>query len=101
MLAEEEDVLHSWFAHDVADRDQLTAEDMLRPELDRAGAILMGRDSYDHAKGALGTAPAGSRTRSWCSPTGPGRMTYVRARLTDGLDVALERAAAAGPTARM
>lgn len=33
MLAEEEDVLHSWFAHDVADRDQLTAEDMLRPEL--------------------------------------------------------------------
>ena len=57
MLAEEEDVLHSWFAHDVADRDQLTAEDMLRPELDRAGAILTGSDSYDHAKGALGPHP--------------------------------------------
>ena len=55
MLAEEEDVLHRWFAHDVADRDQLTAEDMLRPELDRAGAVLTGSDSYDHAKGALGT----------------------------------------------
>ena len=101
MLAEEEDVLLSWFAHDVADRDQLTAEEVLRPELERAGSILTGRDSYEHAKGALGTAAAGSRTRSWCSPTGPGRMTYVRARLTDGLDVALERAIAAGPPATM
>ncbi|WP_022923692.1 hypothetical protein [Serinicoccus marinus] len=33
------EVLHGWFAHDVADRDQLSAADALRPELERAGAL--------------------------------------------------------------
>lgn len=50
-------VLHEWFAHNVADRDQLTANDILRPEFARTGALVMGRDSYDHAQAAWGPHP--------------------------------------------
>ena len=49
--------LHGWFAHDVADRDQLTADEILRPEFERTGALVMGRDSYLHAQAAWGLHP--------------------------------------------
>lgn len=49
--------LHGWFAHDVADRNQLTADDILRPEFERTGALVMGKDSYDHAQAAWGPRP--------------------------------------------
>lgn len=49
--------LHSWFAHDVADRAQLTADDILRPEFERTGAMVMGRDSYEHAQALWGPHP--------------------------------------------
>lgn len=51
------DVLHSWFAHDVADRRQLTADEILGPEFERTGAMIMGRDSYDHAQELWGPRP--------------------------------------------
>lgn len=51
------EVLHSWFAHDVADRHQLTADDILRPEFERTGALVMGKDSYEHAQAAWGSHP--------------------------------------------
>lgn len=50
-------VLHGWFAHDVADRNQLTADDILRPEFERTGALVMGKDSYEHAQAAWGPHP--------------------------------------------
>src|SRR5699024_6859232 len=50
-------VLHGWFAHDVADRKQLTADDILRPEFERTGALVMGKDSYEHAQAAWGPHP--------------------------------------------
>src|SRR5699024_12707372 len=51
------EVLHGWFAHDVADRNQLTADDVLRPEFESMGARVMGRDSYDHAEELWGGRP--------------------------------------------
>lgn len=51
------EVLHRWFAHDVADRHQLTADDILRPEFERTGALVMGKDSYEHAQAAWGPHP--------------------------------------------
>ena len=42
MLGAGGEVLHGWFAHDVADLDQLTVDDVLRPEFERAGAMVMG-----------------------------------------------------------
>ncbi len=50
-------VLHSWFAHDVADRNQLTADEILRPEFECTGALVMGRDSYEHAQVLWGPQP--------------------------------------------
>ena len=50
-------VLHSWFAHDRADRQQLTAENILQEDFDRLGAMIMGRDSYEHAQAAWGPRP--------------------------------------------
>lgn len=49
--------LHGWFAHDVADRNQLTADDVLGPEFDRTGALVMGHDSYRHAEALWGPHP--------------------------------------------
>lgn len=49
--------LHRWFAHDVADRNQLTADDVLGPEFDRTGALVMGHDSYQHAEALWGPHP--------------------------------------------
>lgn len=50
-------VLHGWFRHDVADRHQLTADDILHEDFTRLGAMIMGRDSYDHAQAAWGPKP--------------------------------------------
>lgn len=49
--------LHAWFRHDVADREQLTADDVLREQFQRIGALVMGRDSYEVAERAWGSAP--------------------------------------------
>lgn len=57
MLGRGGEPLHAWFAHDVADRDQLTADEVLRPEFERTGAIVMGRHSYEHAEAAWGPHP--------------------------------------------
>lgn len=50
-------LLHSWFSHTVADRQQPTTEDILREDFDRLGAMVMGRDSYEHAQGVWGPRP--------------------------------------------
>lgn len=92
------EVLHGWFAHDVADRDQLSAEDVLRPELERAGALVMGRDSYETAQAAWGPHPPFEnpifvlthRPREDDVREGS-TFTFV----TDGFDAAIERARAA------
>ena len=57
MLGDGGEVLHSWFAHDVADRTQLSVEEVIREEMDRLGAMIMGRDSYEHAQAAWGPRP--------------------------------------------
>lgn len=49
--------LHSWFSHTVADRQQLTSQGILRQDFDRLGAMVMGRDSYEHAQAAWGPRP--------------------------------------------
>lgn len=49
--------LHEWFAQDVADRAQLTVDEVLAPEFERTGAMIMGRDSYDHAEALWGEHP--------------------------------------------
>jgi len=51
------EVLHSWFSHEVADRNQLTADEILRPEFERTGSLVMGRDSYEHAQALWGPEP--------------------------------------------
>lgn len=56
-LGDSGSVLHSWFPHDVADRRQLTTEEILREDFDRLSALVMGRDSYEHAQAAWGTRP--------------------------------------------
>lgn len=50
-------VLHGWFAHDVADRHQLSADEIIREEMGRLGAMVMGLDSYEHAQAAWGPHP--------------------------------------------
>lgn len=49
--------LHGWFDHGAAGRAQITTDDVLRHELERTGAMVMGRDSYDHAQAAWGPRP--------------------------------------------
>src|SRR5699024_6772552 len=49
--------LHGWFGHRGTDRAQLTADEVLRHELERTGAMVMGRDSYEHAQAAWGPRP--------------------------------------------
>lgn len=56
-LGEDGAVLHRWFGRDVGDRAQLTADDILRPEFERMGALVMGRDSYEHAQASWGPRP--------------------------------------------
>lgn len=57
MLGRGGEALHHWFEHDVADRAQLTASDVLRENFARTGALIMGRDSFDHAEQAWGAHP--------------------------------------------
>lgn len=49
--------LHGWFAHDIADKNQLSAHDILATQLERLGALVMGLDSYEHAQQAWGRQP--------------------------------------------
>ncbi|GAA4476581.1 dihydrofolate reductase family protein [Enteractinococcus fodinae] len=49
--------LHDWFAHNGTSRHQLSASDILAEELERLGAMVMGRDSYDHAQAEWGDSP--------------------------------------------
>lgn len=57
MLGEGGSVLHSWFAHDVADRTQLSVDEIIREEMGQLGAMVMGHDSYEHAQAAWGPRP--------------------------------------------
>lgn len=75
-----------------------SAEDVLRPELERAGALVMGRDSYETAEAAWGPHPPFEnpifvlthRPREDDVREGS-TFTFV----TDGFDTAIERARAA------
>lgn len=51
------EALHRWFDHRGTDRVQLTADDVLRHQFERTGAMVMGRDSYEHAHAAWGPRP--------------------------------------------
>ena len=90
--------LHGWFAHDVADRNQLTANDILRPEFERTGALVMGKDSYEHAQAAWGPHPPFEvpifvlSHQSRADDTREGSTFHF---VTDGFEVAVQRAIAA------
>lgn len=89
--------LHEWFAHDIADRAQLTADEILAPEFERTGAMIMGRDSYDHAEALWGEHPPFEMPIFVM--TSRLREDDVREGTTfnfvDSLDAALERAVSA------
>lgn len=90
--------IHGWFAHDVADRGQLTADDVLRPEFERTGAMVMGHDSYEHAEEAWGPHPPFEM--SLFVLTHRAREDDVREGstfhfITEGIDAAIARATAA------
>lgn len=97
-MGESGSVLHSWFRHDVADRQQLTTDEVLREEFERLGALIMGRDSYEHAQAEWGPHPPFKvpifvlthRLRS--DDVREGTTFHF---VTEGLQVALERAHAA------
>lgn len=101
MLGVGGDPVHEWFAHDVADREQLTADEVLLPELQRAGALVMGRDSYEHAQAAWGAHPPFENPIFVL--THRSRYDDVRERstftfITAGFDAAITQArSAAGP----
>ena len=88
-------LLHDWFAHDVADRQQLSADDVIAAELDRLGALVMGRDSYDHAQARWGDEPPFEvpvfvvTHRSRSKDVRDGTTFYF---VTDGFENALGRA---------
>lgn len=102
MLGSGGEILHSWFAHGVADREELTADQVLRPEMERAGAMVMGRDSYEIAESAWGQHPPFEVPIFVLThhPHEDDRregttFTFV----TDGIDATMQRAhAAAGST---
>lgn len=101
MLGVGGDVLHGWFAHDVGDRAQLSGEDVLRPEFERMGAMVMGRDSYEIAEAAWGSHPPFEVPIFVL--THRGRAEDVREKTTftfatEGFDAAIDQArrAAAG-----
>lgn len=98
MLGTGGEVLHSWFAHDVADRAQLSAEAVLRPEMERAGAMVMGRDSYEIAESAWGPHPPFEVPIFVLTHRARGdeiREGTTFAFLTGGFDAAIEHARAA------
>ena len=88
--------LHGWFAHDVADRGQLTADEVLAPEFERTGALVMGWDSYEHAQALWGPHPPFEMPIFVLSRTA--RDDDVREGSTfhflDSFDTAIERAKA-------
>lgn len=98
MLGAGGEVLQGWFAHRVGDRDQLSADDVLRPEFERAGAMVMGRGNYETAESAWGPHPPFENPIFVL--THPPREDDVRAGTTskfvaDGFNAAVERACAA------
>ena len=90
------ETLHGWFAHDVADRGQLTADEVLAPEFERTGALVMGWDSYEHAQALWGPHPPFEMPIFVLSRTA--RDDDVREGSTfhflDSFDTAIERAKA-------
>ena len=101
MLGEGGEILHSWFAHDVADRNQLSVDEVIREEMGHLGAMVMGRDSYQHAQAAWGPRPPFEvpifvlthRPRSDDVREGT-TFQFV----TGGIETALERATSAAAT---
>lgn len=49
--------LHDWFAHNGTTRGQLSTSDIIAEQLERLGAMVMGRDSYEHAQAEWGDTP--------------------------------------------
>jgi len=49
--------LHDWFAHNGTSREHIQASDILSEEMQRLGAMVMGRDSYEHAQAEWGEHP--------------------------------------------
>lgn len=98
MLGTGGEILHRWFAHDVADRAQLSSEEVLRPEFERAGAMIMGGDSYEIAETARGPHPPFEVSNFVLTHRARGdevREATAFTVVTDGLDAAIERARAA------
>lgn len=87
--------LHDWFAHEGASRDQLSTSDILAEEFERLGAMIMGRDSYEHAQAEWGEAPPFEvpvfvvTHRSQPDDVRQGTTFHF---ITDGFTAALERA---------
>jgi len=50
-------VLHQWIREGTASREQLAGNEFIRELLERGGAIVSGRDSYDTAEKAWGPEP--------------------------------------------
>lgn len=87
--------LHDWFAHEGTSRDQLSTSDILAEEFERLGAMIMGRDSYEHAQAEWGETPPFEvpvfvvTHRSQPDDVRHGTTFHF---ITDGFSAALERA---------
>ena len=93
--------LHDWFAHNGTSRHQLSASDSLAEELERLGAMVMGRDSCDHAQAEWGDSPPFEvpvfvvTHRAHPDDARDGTTFHF---VTDGFSAALARGASARPT---
>jgi dihydrofolate reductase len=94
-LGEGGEVLHAWLRGQTRSREQLTANELVREIFERTGAMICGRDGYDHAEAAWGPEPP-FRTPIFVLTHRP-RPDDVREGTTfhfvaDGFEAALERA---------
>lgn len=50
-------VLHAWLQGRTANREQLSSHELVKEMLDTCGAMIAGRDGYDHAQAARVPSP--------------------------------------------
>lgn len=88
--------LYDWIAHN--GKHQAGTDEVLAAQLDRLGALIMGRDSYEHAQAEWGEQPPFKvptfvvTHRSHADDVRDGTTFHF---VTDGFPVAIDRASAA------
>lgn len=56
-LGEGGEVLHEWIRGGTRSRAELASNELIREAFERTGAVVCGRDGYDHAEAAWGPEP--------------------------------------------